>query len=343
MPPQTIRAWQFTRGTGGLEANLKLNTIAPPQPKPTQHLIQVLACAINPVDYKPGEHPVLGPLLVRKPATPGIDFAGCIAVPASDSPLKKGQLVFGVAASPFGGGALSEYAIFEKKSTVPIPDGVDIIDASTIGVAGLTAYQSIVPRVKAGDKIFINGGSGGTGVFGIQIAKAVGCHVTTTCSTANVELCKSLGADDVVDYTRGSVAEQLKRSGVKFDHVVDNVASDLDLFFHCHEFTTPEAAFVVVGGTPGLGMVADSLKRRFWPAFLGGGRRKAEGFFPEGNYKDLEMLVRWMGEGKVKAVVDSRFAFEEAPDAFRKLKTGRAKGKIVVDVATETYRKAWSE
>jgi len=342
-PPPTIKAWQFTRGTGGLEANLRLNTIAPPQPKSTQHLVQVLACALNPVDYKPGEHPVLGPLLVRKPATPGIDFAGYIAVPASGSPLKRGQLVFGVASSPFGGGALSEFAVFEKETTVPVPEDVTPVDACTIGVAGLTAYQSIVPRVKKGDKVFINGGSGGTGIFGIQIAKAVGCHVTTTCSSANVELCRRLGADEVVDYTKGSVVEQLKKSGVKFDHVVDNVASSTDLFFQCHEFTKPEAVFVVVGGTPGFGMIADSLKRKYWPGFLGGGKRKVEGFFPKANYKDLEKLATWMSEGKVKPVIDSRFAFEQAPDAFRKLKTGRAKGKVVVDVALETHRNAWSE
>jgi alkaline phosphatase D len=85
-----------------------------------------------------------------------------------------------------------------------------------------------VPHVKSGDKVFINGGSGGTGCFGIQIANAVGCHVTTSCSTANVEFCKSLGAEEVVDYRKGSVIEALKASGVKFGHVVDNIGTDLE-------------------------------------------------------------------------------------------------------------------
>jgi len=209
-PPTSMRAWQYTIVKGGLENNLELNPIAPlPKPKPNQHLAQIIATALNPIDYKPAEIPFIGRLIVPNPATPGIDFVGRIVTSAQGSSLKPGQLAFGAAgASPIAGGALAEFALVGVNAAVALPEGVDPIDVATVGVAGLTAYQSIVPKVKEGDRIFINGGSGGTGVFGIQFAKAVGCHVTTTCSTPNVEFCKSLGADEVVDYKRGSVLKR---------------------------------------------------------------------------------------------------------------------------------------
>ena len=203
-------------------------------------------------------------------------------------------------------------------------------------MAGLTAYQSIVPRVKKGDRIFINGGSGGTGVFGIQFAKAVGCHITTSCSTANVELCKSLGADSVVDYKKGNVLEALKLMGQKFDHVVDNVGSDKELIWHCHEFMQPGAAYIMVGGAPTFSTVVESLKRKVWPSFLGGMKGKVEGFWPDPKVEDLEQIGEWMGTGKVRAIIDHVFEFEQAPQAFEKLRTGRARGKIVIDVASKT-------
>lgn len=336
-PPSTIRAWQYSSAKGGLEKSLQLNPSAPlPKPKSNQYLVKVIATALNPVDYKPAEIPVVGRLIVPKVATPGIDFAGSIVTPADGSALKPGQLVFGACgSSPLAGGALSEFAIAKISNVVALPDGVSIIDAATIGVAGMTAYQSIVPRVKKGDKVFINGGSGGTGVFGIQFAKAVGCHVTTTCSTTNVELCKSLGADEVVDYKKQSVIEALTTSEHRFDHAVDNIGKDKELYWRSHEYMWPGAACVLVGGEPSFAGIGDLLKRKVVPGFLGGIKGKVEGFWPQPKLKDFEQIVNWMKEGKVRAVIDQKFPFEEAPKAFEKLKTGRAKGKIVVEVVSE--------
>lgn len=264
---------------------------------------------------------------------------GRIVTPAQESSFKLGQLVFGAAgASPVAGGALAEFALVGVNAAAALPEGVDIIDAATVGVAGLTAYQSIVPKVKEGDRIFINGGSGGTGVFGIQFAKAVGCHVTTTCSTPNVEFCKGLGADKVVDYKKGSVLDALKEAGYKFDHVVDNVGADKELYWHCQDFMKPGAVYVMVGGSPSLDSIKDVIKRKLLPGFLGGFKGKMEGFWPEPKVKDLETIGDWMKEGKVKAVIDENFKFEDAVQAFQKLKTGRARGKIVIDVMSETYK-----
>ena len=334
--PSNVRVWQYGTTKGGLDKNLKLNTISLPQPKANQHLVQIIAVALNPVDYKPAENPIIRRLFVPNPATPGIDFAGRIVKPAAGSSLKPGQLVFGCpSGSPLAAGALSEYAIAGNDTCVPIPEGLDPVDAATIPVAGLTAYQSIVPRVKKGDKIFINGGSGGTGIFGIQIAKAVGCHVTTSCSTANVELCKSLGADEVVDYKKGNVVDALKARGTTFDHVIDNVGADFKFFWRAHEYTRAGASYVMIAGTPSLGYIWETMKAKIWPGFLGGGKRKIEGFFPAPRVQGLLQIAEWMKIGTVKPVIDQRFAFEDAPKAFTKLKTGRAKGKIIVDVAPQ--------
>ncbi|KAI4213976.1 MAG: hypothetical protein LQ351_003380 [Letrouitia transgressa] len=338
-----MRAWQYSSTEGGLEKNLKINPSAllPKPKKSDQHLVQVIAAALNPVDYKPAEVAAVARFVISKPATPGIDFAGKIVTPAPGSPLKAGQLVFGCSgASPFAGGALAEFNTSKVNATVAIPDGVAPVDAATIGVAGVTAYQSIAPHVKEGSKIFINGGSGGTGIFGIQIAKAKGCHVTTTCSTTNVELCKSLGADTVVDYKKENVLEALKASGHKFDHAVDNVGHDDELVWYCHEFMRPGAVYVMVAGEPSLKFLTQTFKRKFWPSLLGGMKGKAVGFWPQQKPEDLRQIAEWMQAGKVKPVIDQKFSFEEAPQAIEKLKTGRARGKIVVDVATETPKES---
>ena len=171
-------------------------------------------------------------------------------------------------------------------------------------------------------------------MYGIQIAKHLGCHVTCSCSTPNVELCKSLGADEVLDYKKEPLIAQSKRQK-PFDLFVDNVGHDYDLYWKCHEYTTPEAKFIMIAGTPSLSFLSFQIKLRLIPGFLGGGKRKYTGLFAEPNVKTLSEIAQWVAEGKVKAMIDERFPWDKAPDAFRKLKTGRAKGKILVDVGPQ--------
>jgi NADPH:quinone reductase-like Zn-dependent oxidoreductase len=339
MPP-TMKAWQYSSTKGGLEKNLRLNTSAPkPTPKPDQHLVQVLKTALNPIDYKPAEFQLLSRFAIPKPATPGLDFVGYLVTPAAGSSLKPGQLVYGVVGTtPLAGGGLAEYALSKGDQVIALPQGVDPTHAATLGVASLTGYQTIVPYVKAGDKIFINGGSGGTGVFGIQIAKAVGCYVATSCSTANVDLCKSLGADMVIDYKQHNVLQALKASGHSFDHVVDNVGTDFSLYWKCHEYTKPGAIFMNVAGHITLHYFWDSFLRKVWPGFLGGGKRKSQGFFTQAIPSQLEQVATWMKEGKLRALIDEEFPFERAPEAVAKLKTGRAKGKILVKISSMDFK-----
>ena len=185
--PTTMRAWQWSACSTTLEDTIQINESAPlPTAKRSlqagESLIQVHAAALNPVDYKLAELPVVGRMAIPKPATPGLDFAGKVVQVGSDCNVKVGQMVFGKLEPKQQFGTLGDFIIGSKAGTVPVLEGVSAEKAATLGVCGLVTYQCIAPNVKKGDRILINGGSGGTGTFAIQIAKALGCHVTTTCS-----------------------------------------------------------------------------------------------------------------------------------------------------------------
>ncbi|KAI1610356.1 NADH oxidase [Exophiala viscosa] len=346
--PSTMRACQFSSTKGGLEKNLVLNESASLPPHDDRALgkdkalVQVLAASLNPVDYKLVELPVVGRLAVKTPSSPGLDLAGrVIALGAANTAagLEVGQLVFGRLDQPTQFGTLAEYTVAPVGALAKIPEGVTVQDAACVGTAGLTAYQSIAPNVKrgSGSRVFINGGSGGTGVWGIQIAKALGCHVVTSCSGKNAQFCKELGADEVVDYTSEDVLEALKKkvgvSGQKFDLVVDNVGTSAGLYWNCHLFTNDGAKFVVVGADPSGRTAYEMATKMLWPGFLGGGKRKMEVMMVQGKREQLGEIGTWLKEGKVKAVVDQIFRMEDAAKAFERLKTNRAKGKIVVAVS----------
>ncbi|KAI5241675.1 NAD(P)-binding protein [Aureobasidium subglaciale] len=335
--PSTMRASQWTSIPNSIEKSLKVNNNAA-LPKSAKSLgkddtlVKVHYVALNPVDYKLPEAPIVGRIAISKPASPCMDFAG-VVVKTSRSDLRPGQAVFGKTEPPLFG-AMAEYLVAGRQGTIALPDGVKPEDAACVGVAGLTAYQCIAPNVKSGDKIFINGGSGGTGSFGIQFAKALGCEVTTTCSGPNVELCKSLGADEVIDYRTQNVHETLKRSGKQFDHIVDFVGSP-ELYWQAHDFSKKEAKVVNVGATMSLDFFRRLLPIFILPGFLGGGKMKYEFLTCRAKEDDFKQIAKWMAEGKVKPVIGEMFSLEEVPKAFEKLKTGRVRGKLVVKVSNQ--------
>ena len=320
----------------GLEKNLVINNEAvPPPTKPSndQVLVEVISMSLNPVDYKIPELPLAGRCIIGKPASPGIDYSGrVVATGPKLTGLKAGQLVFGRLDMPTKFGTMGQYITAPKAGAVPMPSGLHPDHAAAIGTAGLTAYQCIVPNAKKGDKIFINGGSGGTGVFGIQIGKAIGCHVTTSCSTANVQMCKDLGADEVIDYKVSNVSQAMKAKGQEYSLVVDNVGEPLDLHKAADDYLKPTGKFAQVGAPMSFGTVFTMMSRMFRPSILGGGKRAFEFVGVKNKPEDFEQLAQWMVEGKVKAVLDSTYEYADAPEAYEKLKTGRAKGKIVVHV-----------
>lgn len=330
-----MKAMQYKSAAGGLDKNLRLND-ALPLPKTAKALaadhtlVKVAYATLNPIDYKLPETPLLGSLLPG-PGIPALDYSGTV-VESKLAHLKPGTPVFGASAPP-AFGTLAEYVVVGKQAVAPVPDGVSLQDAACLGVAALAAYQSLAPFVKRGDRVLIVGGSGGVGTFAIQFAKALGCTVTTTCSGPNVDLCARLGADDVIDYRTDDVAARLRRGGARFDHVFDAVMPDAALYWQCHHFLKPDAKYATVAGEVSFGSVATLLSIFLWPAWLGGGQRKFAFVSADGNPTDFAKMAALVKEGKVKPVIEEVFELGDAGKGYERLKSHRARGKIVVKVA----------
>lgn len=330
---QTMQAWQYSSTTPSLEANLRINTTAPkPSISATEILVQVHFAALNPVDHKVTESPL--PLrLVGSNLIPCADFSGVIsAIGSTITDLSVGDRVFGVKLASFANGSLAQYISVSRTQLARLPDGVDLQDAAGVSLVGLTEYQAIAPNVQAGDKVFVNGGSGGTGAYGVQIAKALGCHVTATCSTGNVELVKELGADEVLDYKSVDIVEVLKGKGQVFKLVVDNIGSPPGLYKASDAFLIKGGKFVQIGATLSFGGIKQVTSNMMLPKLLGGGKSSFQLLTARPDQKQLEQFAQWLKEGKLKAVTDNLFEWQDAPKAFERLKTGRARGKVLVRV-----------
>lgn len=345
-----MRAWQFDGTSPTLEANLQLNRDAPlpsgaDSLKTDQVLVKVLVASLNAIDFKAAELPVVGRLITGSPATPGMDFAGRVVAVGPSSKktqqtnLEVGQLVYGRLDGPTKFGTTAEYTIVPRNGCVPIPSGVSVNNAAAVTTTGLTAYQAIVPKIKgnSGERVFINGGSGGVGTYAIQIAKAIGCYVVTTCSTSNVELCRSLGADEVIDYKQKDVISELKKMD-EFDLVVDNVGFPADLYWQTPSFTKSGAPYVQVGApaiTPGF--LLGNLFKQIWPGWLGGGKRPWEFMGVASRPEDFAQLSKWMSEGKIRSIVDEVYDMEDKGPVrgYERVRSGRARGKVLVKIAEE--------
>jgi NADPH:quinone reductase-like Zn-dependent oxidoreductase len=316
-----MKAWQYSCTAGGLDVNINLADFPDPDPQAlrrTEIIVKILATSVNPADYKVAEMglPVRA-LTGSYPAIPGTDFAGKVhAVHSANTELKIGQLVFGRLDPPLRMGSYGEYTVANTEGTVPLPDGVSIEDASTLGTAGLTSYQALVPYIKAGDNVFINGGSGGTGTFGIQIAKASGALVTTTCSASNAALVKDLGADEVLDYKNVDVLQELIKKGQVFDHVVDNIGDDARLYKSSDKFTKPTATFVQVGvgdGSNNSKAFLNIVRNSLLSGILDRGKRQFKFLRLRNVAKDLTKLGQFVADGKVKIVTEEIFPFKNVP------------------------------
>jgi NADPH:quinone reductase-like Zn-dependent oxidoreductase len=271
---------------------------------------------------------VAGPLIVRpstgllKPRSDrtGIDFAGTVEAVGKDvTHVRPGDEVFGARS-----GALAEY-VSVRDAVVAKPANVSFEEAAAVPVAAITALQGLRDKGKlqAGQKVLINGASGGVGTFAVQIAKALGAEVTGVCSTRNVELVRSLGADHVVDYTR----EDFTRSGERYDLLLDIAGSRS--WSQLRRVLTPEATVVIVGAQKRrvLGPIGHIVRLRL--ASLRGSQ-KAVFFIAKTNRADMEILRELIEAGKIKPVVDRRYELSETADAFRYLGEGHARGKIIV-------------
>jgi len=338
-----MRAWQYTRVPTTLSSAIKLNPSAPLPAtaaatlKPDETLVQIHYASVNPVDFKIPEAPLAARMLAfRKPVTPAHDYCGTV-IATNRADLEPGQWVFGMLES-FSPGALAEYAVAKRDGCVAVPEGVRHEDAATLGIAGITAWQCIIPRLpqKRTANVFINGGSGGVGSFGIQLAKAHGCHVVTTCSSRNMELCKRLGADHVIDYTKENVVDELAKitKGIgAFDLAVNFVDIGGDLYWRAHRYLKENAPYVTIAAAPELASILEIFKVLLTPSWLGGGQRKFEFVGAQAKANHFAKIAQLVKDGQVKPVIEQIYDMEEAPRAYERLKTGRVAGKLVVKVA----------
>ncbi len=314
----------------GVPDGLRLETRAKPTPAADQVLIKVRASSVNPVEW----YGVSGkPLVVRlfngigvpDDIGLGFDVAGTVeAVGANVTLFKPGDEVFGGVH-----GALAEYVVAgEKRGLVAKPANMSFEEAAGVPIAAITALQGLRDQghLKAGQKVLINGASGGVGTYAVQIAKSFGAEVTGVCSTRNLEMVRSLGADQVVDYTKENFTEGSER----YDVIVDNVGN--------HDFSDlatvmkPDGVIVVVGGSkdnPFLGPIQRVAWSKLAQHFI---EPRIVFFLARVNKADLELLAGLVRDGKMKTVIDRRYPLEDTGAAIEYLGGGHARGKVVVTV-----------
>jgi NADPH:quinone reductase-like Zn-dependent oxidoreductase len=309
---------------------LAIEDVAKPVPKDDELLVKVHAASVNPADW----HFVRGePYLIRMdfgfgaPKDPriGIDFAGTVEAVGKDvTKFRPGDAVFGGR-----NGALAEYiTITGDGNLARKPAGISFEQAAAVNVAGLTALQTLRDRaaLKPGQKVLINGASGGVGTFAVQIAKSLGAEVTGVCSTRNVELVRALGADHVIDYTR----QDFTQGEAQYDVVMDNVVNRGIL--EVRRVLTPTGKLILIGGggidaSPWYGAFKAPIKALFVSWFVD---QDMGMFISNHSSEDLATLARLMEEGKVIPVIDRTYRFHETAEAMRYLEAGRARGKVVV-------------
>jgi len=311
---------------------LRLEDVAKPAPADDEILVKIRAASVNPVDL----HLMRGsPYVLRIPdgvgapqrTRVGSDFAGTVAAVGKNvTRFKPGDEVFGGAA-----GALAEYVVKREEGAVAIkPANMTFEQAAAVNVAGVTALQALRDsgRIQPGHKVLINGASGGVGTFAVQIAKSFGAEVTGVCSTRNIELVRALGADHVIDYTKTDFAS----SGEQYDLILDNVANRS--LADIRRVLKPNGKLVIVGGAPGNWIgpfrlpIAALVMSRFVDQELGM-------MMAQSTQPDMQALADLMAAGKLTPVIDRHYPLSEAAQAMRYLETGRARGKIVINVAPQ--------
>lgn len=307
---------------------LRLEDVAKPAPEADQILVKVHAAAVNPLDW----HSVRGePYIMRlssgigapSDVSAGVDFAGTVEAVGKDvHRFKVGDEVFGGR-----GGALAEYVVVrESRSVAHKPENLSFEQAAAMPIAAITALQALRDKGKLqrGQKVLINGASGGVGTFAVQIAKALGAEVTGVCSTRNVELVRSLGADHVIDYTK----QNFTAGDQRYDLILDNVGNHS--FLDVRRVLRPEGTIVIVGGQsnePFLGPMVQFIEGMVLAPFMS---QEIIGFIAHLNHSDLDMLAGLARDGKLRAAIDRRYPLEQAAEAIAYLEQGRARGKVIV-------------
>jgi NADPH:quinone reductase-like Zn-dependent oxidoreductase len=294
-----------------------------------QVLVRVHASSLNPADWYDIAAPpfvrVIGGGGLRRPKDRrvGSDLAGRVEAVGSDvTEFQPGDEVFGT-----GAGAWAEYAAAREVRLVPKPANVSFEEAAAVPIAALTALQALRDhgQVKPGQKVLINGASGGVGTYAVQIAKALGADVTAVCSTRNVEQTRSLGADRVVDYTQ----EDFTQLGERHDVLIDIAGSQP--FRKLRRVLTREAKVVLVGAKfPGTGLIGP-LGHVIRTRLASVGKSQTVKFMiAKISKEDLDAMRELLDNGQVKSVIDRTYELSQVDDALRYLGEGHARGKIVI-------------
>ena len=308
---------------------LQLADVAKPIPTDDQVLIKVRAASLNSLDVFMIRDAWLGRLFfgLRKPANTrlGRDVAGLVEAAGKNvTQFEPGDEVFGNCH-----GTLAEYAISSGRALVAKPAGISFEEAASIPLAGQTALQGLrAGKIQPGQKVLINGATGGVGTFAVQIAKSFGAEVTAVCSTRNVDLVRSIGADHVIDYTK----EDFTQSGQRWDVIFDNVGNHS--FAARRRVLTPKG-ICVLAGVGGSGVKGGEALRRIVRLLAAGAlsaftEQKFAQYTTKPNREDLALLSELIEAGKLKPVVEQTYNLNDAPEALRRLEAGHARGKLVV-------------
>jgi NADPH:quinone reductase-like Zn-dependent oxidoreductase len=315
---------------------LEIRDVKKPAPNDDQVLVKVRAASLNPLDwhYMEGTPYIMRAMGtgLRKPKSPrlGVDLAGQVeAVGKNVTEFKPGDDVFGTG----HGAAFAEYVCAGKTKLVLKPGNITFEQAAAVPIAALTALQGLRDKghVQPGQKVLINGASGGVGTFAVQIAKSFGADVTGVCSTRNLEMVRSLGADHVIDYTK----EDFTKGAQRYDVILDNVGTQpLSGFRHALK---PKGICVMIGGggpnDGGLiGPMARPIKTMLMSPFIS---QKMGMMLAEIRQDDLTKMSELMQAGKVTPVIDQTYPLSQIREAMKYLEAGHARGKVILTVEQE--------
>jgi NADPH:quinone reductase-like Zn-dependent oxidoreductase len=303
---------------------LQCEEIEKPAPADKEVLIKVRAAALNALDWRMMRgspvflRPMIGGLRKPKVTRPGVDLAGQVeAVGREVTQFKPGDEVFGV-----GRGSLAEYVCALEDKLALKPANISFEEAAAIPVAGITALQGLRDkgRIRPGQKVLIDGASGGVGTFAVQLAKSFGAEVTAVCSTAKLDTARSIGADYVIDYTR----EDFTQSGKRYDLIF--AANGYHSLFAYRRALKENGIYFMAGGA-GIPMLQVML---LGPLLTLIGSRKFCFLMARINTKDLTILGDLHASGKIASVIDKTYPLRDAPQAFRYLEQKHARGKLVI-------------
>jgi NADPH:quinone reductase-like Zn-dependent oxidoreductase len=310
---------------------LQLKEVEQPVPKVGEVLVQVRAASVNALDW----HFMRGkPLLartggngLRRPQSPrlGVDLAGRVeAVGSQVTQFRPGDDVFGSG----GLGAFAEYACVAEKKVVLKPANLSFEGAAAVPVAALTALQGLRDhgQIQPGHRVVIQGASGGVGTFAVQIAKSFGADVTAVCSTRTVDLARSLGVDQVIDYTQ----EDFTRSGLRYDLIL--AVNGYHPLLAYRRALRPSGRYVLVGASNAHLLQALLQTMLLGPVISRTGRQKMGSFMATINQKDLVFVKELLEAGTVVPVIDRRYPLRDTAEAIRYVEEGHAQGKVVITV-----------